>query len=225
MPANAGDVGLIPGLGRSPGEGNGHPVQNSCLGNSMDRGGWQAPVHGVAKTWTCLSDWTGMHSYTYEDHEFTPVSLVQIHHNQLHASFLIPMYLTPCPVMRNPVSILHMFTSVLSFHVCLRPSIWTPTTLLPDLSAWSPTPSNTSNKCKRKGSQPTQSSLSKPPPHKTDFSEDTLLHPQGNNTRSPSVGPTTPQPAACGGRCSPSKPPNTRKLVSTEKSLPGRGRH
>ena len=57
---------------------------------------------------------------------------------------------------------------------------------------------------------------------KTDFSEDTLLHPQGNNTRSPSVGPTTPQPAACGGRCSPSKPPNTRKLVSTEKSLPGR---
>ena len=152
-----------------------------------------------------------MHSYTCEDHEFTPVSLVQIHHNQLHASFLIPMYLTPRPVMRNPVPILHMFTSVLSFHVCPRPSIWTPTALLPDLSAWSPTPSNTSNKCKRKGSQPTQCSLSKPPPHKTDFSEDTLLHPQGNNPRSPSAGPTTPQPAACRGWCSPSKPPNTRE--------------
>ena len=39
-PANAGDVGLIHGLGRSPGEGNGNPLQNSCLGNPMDRGAW-----------------------------------------------------------------------------------------------------------------------------------------------------------------------------------------
>ena len=42
LPANAGDVGLIPGLGRSPGEGNGNPLQYSCLENSMDRGAWQA---------------------------------------------------------------------------------------------------------------------------------------------------------------------------------------
>ena len=48
-PANAGDVGLIPGSGRSPGEGNGNPLQYSCLGNPMDRGTWQATVHGVAK--------------------------------------------------------------------------------------------------------------------------------------------------------------------------------
>ena len=41
-PANAGDVGLIPGLGRSPGEGNGNPLQYSCLENPMDRGAWQA---------------------------------------------------------------------------------------------------------------------------------------------------------------------------------------
>ena len=45
--ANAGDVGLISGSARSPGEGNGNPLQNSCLGNPMDRGTWWATVHGV----------------------------------------------------------------------------------------------------------------------------------------------------------------------------------
>ena len=49
LPVNAGDKGLIPGLGRSPGEGNGNPLQYSCQGNPMDRGAWQATVHGVAK--------------------------------------------------------------------------------------------------------------------------------------------------------------------------------
>ena len=49
---SAGDPGLIPGLGRSPGEGNGYPFQYSCLENSMDRGAWQATAHGVAKGWT-----------------------------------------------------------------------------------------------------------------------------------------------------------------------------
>ena len=44
-PANAGGVGSVPRLGRSPGEGNGNPLQSSCLGNSMDRGAWQATVH------------------------------------------------------------------------------------------------------------------------------------------------------------------------------------
>ena len=52
---DAGDRGLIPGLGRSPGEGNGNPLQYSCLGNPMDRGVWRATVHGVAKNWTRLS--------------------------------------------------------------------------------------------------------------------------------------------------------------------------
>ena len=51
LPANAGDLGLIPGLGRSPGEGNGYLLQYSCLENSMNRGAWQAIVHGVAKSW------------------------------------------------------------------------------------------------------------------------------------------------------------------------------
>ena len=49
---NVGDLGLIPGLGRSPGEGNGKPLQYSCLGNSTYRGGWWAMDHGVAKNWT-----------------------------------------------------------------------------------------------------------------------------------------------------------------------------
>ena len=55
---NAGDLGLIPGLGRSPGEGNGDPLQYSCLENSMDGGAWWATVHGVAKSRTRLSDFT-----------------------------------------------------------------------------------------------------------------------------------------------------------------------
>ena len=58
LPANvggAGNTGLIPRSGRSPGVGNGNPCQYSCLENSMDRGTWQATVHGVAKSQTRLS--------------------------------------------------------------------------------------------------------------------------------------------------------------------------
>ena len=55
-PASVGDIrndaGLILGLGRSPGGGHGSPLQYSCLENPMDRGGWQAIVHGVAENWT-----------------------------------------------------------------------------------------------------------------------------------------------------------------------------
>ena len=49
---NAGDPTLIPGSGRSPGEGNSNPLQYSHLGNPMDRGAWRATVYGVAKSWT-----------------------------------------------------------------------------------------------------------------------------------------------------------------------------
>ena len=52
----AGDLGLIPGSGRSSGEGNGNPLQCSCLGNPMDRGAWWATAHGVAKSRTGLRD-------------------------------------------------------------------------------------------------------------------------------------------------------------------------
>ena len=58
---DVGDPGLIPGLGRSPGEGNGNPLQYSCLENPMDRGAWWAIVHGVPKSRTRLSDFTFFH--------------------------------------------------------------------------------------------------------------------------------------------------------------------
>ena len=54
--ANAGDAGSIPGLGRFPEEGNGNPLQYSCLGIPMDRGAWQATVHGVAESQIKLSN-------------------------------------------------------------------------------------------------------------------------------------------------------------------------
>ena len=54
---NSGDIGSIPGLGRSPWEGNGNPLQYSCLENFMDRGSWWVTVHGFTKSWTGLSDY------------------------------------------------------------------------------------------------------------------------------------------------------------------------
>ena len=57
-PASAGDMedeSSIPGSGRSPGEGNGNPLQDSCLENPMDRGAWKATLHRVAERWTRLS--------------------------------------------------------------------------------------------------------------------------------------------------------------------------
>ena len=53
---NVGDLGSIPGSGRSSEEGNGNPLQYSCLENPMDREAWQGTVHGVAESWTRLSD-------------------------------------------------------------------------------------------------------------------------------------------------------------------------
>ena len=64
-PANAaaaGDVGSIPGSGRSLEKTNSNPLQYSCLENPMDRGAWRATVHGVTKSWTRLSNWTNVAS-------------------------------------------------------------------------------------------------------------------------------------------------------------------
>ena len=61
LPASAGDVGLIPGLGTSPGGSHGNPLQYSCLENSMDRGVWWAAVLGISKSQTRLSAHT--HEY------------------------------------------------------------------------------------------------------------------------------------------------------------------
>ena len=57
----------FPGLGRSPGEGNGNPLQYSCLENPMDRGTWWATVHGVVKSQTWLSNWACTHTHTFNN--------------------------------------------------------------------------------------------------------------------------------------------------------------
>ena len=59
---NVGDPGLIPGLGRCPGEGNGNPFQYSCLENSMVRRAWRTVVHGITKSWTQLSELRHTHT-------------------------------------------------------------------------------------------------------------------------------------------------------------------
>ena len=68
LPTNAGDIGdmgSVPGLGRSLGEGDGNPLWDSCLENPMDRGAWRATVQGVAKTWTRLSACARVVSHTH----------------------------------------------------------------------------------------------------------------------------------------------------------------
>ena len=62
LPTNAGGMSSISGSGISPGEGNGNPLQYSCLENSLDRGAWQAIVHGIAKNLTWLSMHICIHS-------------------------------------------------------------------------------------------------------------------------------------------------------------------
>ena len=71
-----GDLGLIPGSGRSPGEGNGNTLQYSCLENPMDGGAWWATVHGVAKSQTRLSDFT--HSLTFWNNKMLQAHLIYI---------------------------------------------------------------------------------------------------------------------------------------------------
>ena len=70
LPANAGDVGdagLIPGSGRSPGGGNGNPLQYSCLENSLNGGAWGATVHGVTKE-SDTAEHTHTHTHTHTPH-------------------------------------------------------------------------------------------------------------------------------------------------------------
>ena len=90
LPANArdtGDLGLVPGSGRSPGEGNGNPLQYSCLENSMDRGPWRATVCEVAKSRTQLSE----HTYTNRvDIYFSPIEVWVVEPAVLHEAVMAP---------------------------------------------------------------------------------------------------------------------------------------
>ena len=74
---DAGDLGLIPGLGGSPAEGNGNPFQYFCLENAMDRGAWRATVHGVAKSWTQLSEFHFFFFHTIKYEKFNSVWKVE----------------------------------------------------------------------------------------------------------------------------------------------------
>ena len=71
LPSNAEDMGSIPDLGRSPREGNGNPLQYSCLENPMDRGARWAIVHGVTRSWTRLSNF---HSFTCSPELFSELN-------------------------------------------------------------------------------------------------------------------------------------------------------
>ena len=91
---NVGDLGLIPGLGRFLGEGNGDPPQYSCLENSMDRGAWRATAHGVAKSRTLLSNFHSLthslthshscHQHPHQSDAFTTISEPASAHHRPH---------------------------------------------------------------------------------------------------------------------------------------------
>ena len=93
LPANAGDVrvaGSIPGLGSSPGEVNGNPLQYACLENPMDRGAWRATVHRVTKSRTQLKQFsthTFMHLYMSRSSEYMSILISQ---------FVPPSLSLPC---------------------------------------------------------------------------------------------------------------------------------
>ena len=97
VPADAGDVSLISGSGRSPGEGNGYSLQYSCLGNPMDRGVWRAPVHGVTKSRTQLS----MHT-----------------HNALYGSEFIRLNSVPLYVHTTFCSSIQLLINMSCFQLC-----------------------------------------------------------------------------------------------------------
>ena len=82
LPANAGDAGLITGLGSSPGGGHGNPLQCFCLENSMDRGTWQATVHRVAKTYDTTEVTSHTHTHTHTHTHLLSLSFSLVIHGR-----------------------------------------------------------------------------------------------------------------------------------------------
>ena len=106
-PANvrdARDVGLIPGSGRSPGEGNGNPIQNSCLRNPMDRGAWWATVHEIAKSWIPLNTHT---------HTLTHTQTLKWRESRMKTGVMLPQDRELSEVRREPWSRFSLELSVL----------------------------------------------------------------------------------------------------------------
>ena len=91
-----GDAGSIPGLGRFPGEWNGNPLQDSCRENPLDRGAWQATVHGAVKSRTRLTWLNSMHTYIYSH---------QVLGNPAWYTYRPPI-LTPAPFPALPLFLL-----------------------------------------------------------------------------------------------------------------------
>ena len=129
---DAGDLGSIFGLGRSPGIGNGNPIQYSCLDNSMDRGTWWVTVHGVAKSMTWLSTHTHTHTHKYHYNPIHNSKWIQFSHSVVsdslwphglqHARFPCPSptsgaYSNSCPLTQwcHPT----ISFSVIPFSSCL----------------------------------------------------------------------------------------------------------
>ena len=101
---NAGDLGSVPGSGRSPGEGNGKPLRYFCLENPMDGGAWEATVHGVAKSRTQLSDFTSLHF---------PLSSIPHHHYPFSPSF-------PCQIFGMYV----LYNAPFTYHLVIPENPW-----------------------------------------------------------------------------------------------------
>ena len=116
LSTNVGDQGLIPGSGRSPGEGNGNPLQYSCLENPTDRGAWWATVCGAVKSWTRLSNFTFTFLLTYQTPNARPTRVIS--HSKCLQLFSI------------------LFTSLLSAALC-GSHVWDLSSLTRD-GTWAP---------------------------------------------------------------------------------------
>ena len=90
---SAGDPGSIPGSGRSPGGGNGYPLQYSRLENFTDKGAWRAAVHGVAKSWARLTDFTSSWVMAVDSHLGSTTASTQAHQRlQIVMRFCVILY-------------------------------------------------------------------------------------------------------------------------------------
>ena len=125
-PANIGDVSLICGSGRSPGAGNGNPIQYSCLGNPMDRGAWWDTVHGVAKSWIWLTQLSVHWFFNYSKKSVLILSYqLQKERGSTHLNEpaetwnFASLLLQPC---QNVISLIHpitFLTNLLTSVLCL----------------------------------------------------------------------------------------------------------
>ena len=132
-PANARDSISIPGLGRSPGEGNGNPLQHSCLGNLMDWGAWQAAVHGCQKSRrTQLSGWTTRPRHRSQSWYVLAHAFVRIHVLLLTCVLMAACYVTPmCVTSKCTWTCMHVNLWVVTVPVWaipVHPPEWTPLT-------------------------------------------------------------------------------------------------